>query len=238
MKPIVFSTFILLCLLHINNSTAQINKEYSGKEFTTSLMQDSCMFSTNGQNDFFILEPGYRLQWEGIHKKDTTRLLITVLNETRKIGNTETRVVEENESVNGKTIEISRNFFAFCKQTIGIYYVGEEVDIYKNGKIVSHEGAWVAEVANKPGLAMPGLQLLGSRYYQEIAPGLAMDRAEIISMNETMETPAGKFSNVLKILETTTMEPGDKSYKFYAPKIGLLKDGQLLLTKYGFITDQ
>lgn len=176
-------------------------------------MQDSCSFMTTGRNSFFILEPGYQLVLEGIELNDTSRLVITVLNETKIIGGVETRIVEENESVNRKTVEISRNFFAFCKQTGIVYYFGEEVDIYKNGNIVNHEGAWIAEGKNKAGIALPGLVLLGSRYYQEIVPGIAMDRAEIVSISDMLETPAGKYNNVLKIVETSPLEPKDISYK-------------------------
>lgn len=167
--------------------------------------------------------------------KEKIRLVITVLNETKRIGQTDTRIVEENESVNGETVEISRNFFSFCKQTSSIFYFGEEVDIYKNGKITSHEGAWIAGGKNKPGIIMPGQVIPGARYYQEIAPGVAMDRAEIIGSDENIETPAGIFSNCLKIEETTPLEPKIKEYKFHAPGIGLIRDANLLLVKYGFI---
>jgi hypothetical protein len=233
MKSIILSAVSLLSVTGGYNCAAQ--NKHAGKEFTTSFMQDSCSFFSTGRNPYFILEPGYRLQLEGIEKNDTTRLVITVLYQTKKIGNIETRIVEENESVNGKTVEISRNFFAFCKQTGSIFYFGEEVDIYKDGKIVSHDGAWVAEGNNKAGIALPGIVLSGSRYYQEIAPGIAMDRAEIVSTSEMLETPAGKFTNVLKIEETTPVEQKDKSYKFYAPGIGLIQDDKLVLTKFGFI---
>lgn len=201
------------------------------RQFTEDLMQDKCTFETSGRNQYFILEPRYQLVLEG----KNARLVITVLNETKKIGNVETRIVEENESKNGKTVEISRNFFAFCRENAGIYYFGEEVDVYKDGKIVNHEGAWTAEGNNKPGLAMPGMTFLGARYYQETAPGIAMDRAEIISASETKNTPAGNFTNCLKTEETTPLEPKEKEYKFYAPGIGLIQDEDLLLTKYGFI---
>lgn len=207
----------------------------SGKLFTESLLQDSCTFITTGRNTYFILEPGYRLILEGTDGKDSVRLVITVLNETKKVGAVETRVVEEHESVNGKTVEVSRNYFAFCKENSSIYYFGEEVDIYKDGKITSHDGAWLATGNNKPGILMPGLLLLGARYYQEIAPGIAMDRAEIISITEKTSTPAGNFSSVLKTEETTPLEPKSRDFKLYAPGIGLIKDGVLLLVKYGFI---
>ena len=39
----------------------------------------------------------------------------------------------------------------------------------------------------KPGIVMPGSFLLGSRYYQEIAPDVAMDRAENIGVGLTVE---------------------------------------------------
>ena len=202
------------------------------KQFSEDLMQKDCTFESSGRNQYFILETGYQLTLEN---KTGGKLVITVLNETRKIGNVETRIVEENESENGKTVEISRNFFAVCKQTGSIYYFGEETDIYKNGKATRGEDSWTAEGNNKAGVAMPGLVLLGARYYQEIAPGVAMDRAEIISTSESKTTPAGTFTNCLKTEETTPLEPREKEYKFYAPGIGLIQDEDLLLTKYGFV---
>ena len=202
------------------------------RQFTEDLMQKGCQFEMTGRNQYFILEPGYQLTLEN---KKGGKLVITVLNETRKIGNVETRIVEENESENGKTIEISRNFFAVCKENGSVYYFGEETDLYKNGKVTRGEDSWIAEGANRAGVAMPGLVLLGARYYQEIAPKVAMDRAEIVSLNERKQTPAGTFTNCLKTEETTPLEPKDREYKFYAPGIGLIQDEDLLLTKYGFI---
>ncbi len=225
-----------LCLVFLSlyiNSLAQ--NEPAGKQFTESFMQDSCSFQTMGHNNFFILEPGYQLVLEGMEGKDKRKLVITVLNETKKIGNVETRIVEENESVNGKTVEISRNFFAFCKQTGSVFYFGEEVDMYKNDKIINHEGSWIAEGNNKAGIMMPGIVLIGARFYNEIAPGVALDRVEIISLKDTLQTPAGTFLNCIKTEETTPLEPKAKEYKLYTPGIGLIKDGDLMLTKYGFV---
>jgi hypothetical protein len=42
---------------------------------------------------------------------------------------------------------------------------------------------------------MHGTPKLGMKYYQEIASRVAMDRAEIVSLNDTCKTPAGTFSN-------------------------------------------
>lgn len=235
MKKLFVLLIVLIAFTLTFSTNAQNKNRTESKVFTESLMQDKCQFVTTGNNDYFILEPGYQQILESKEGKNFTRLIISVLNETRKIGNIETRIVEENESLNGQIIEISRNYFAFCKQTSSIYYFGEDVDIFKDGKIVDHSGAWIAEGNNKSGVVMPGLILLGARYYQEIAPGIAMDRAEIISTSETIDTPAGKFTRVLKTEETTPLEPLNKEIKLYAPGIGLIKDENLLLVKYGFI---
>ena len=75
-------------------------------------------------------------------------------------------------------------------------------------------------------------QMLRARYYQEVAPGVALDRAEVVSLTDTLKQPAGNFANCLKIEETTPLKAG-KEYKYYAPGIGLVQDDTLKLVKYG-----
>jgi hypothetical protein len=214
---------------------AEDEKGESGEgSWTTSFTVDEADLVPTGRNPYFILEPGYQLHFEGREDGKPVTLTITVLDETKKVGNVTTRVVEEREMKGGHVVEVSRNFFALCKRTNNVYYFGEDVDIYKGGKVVGHEGAWLAgEGGARFGLAMPGSPLLGARYYQEIAPERAMDRAEVVSLSETMETPAGKFANVLKTVETTPLEPGEKEAKYYAAGVGLLKDGPMRLVRHG-----
>lgn len=195
----------------------------------------TCTLVTTGRNQFFILEPGFQLVLEG--GRET--LKITVLDETVDVDGIQTRVVEEREWRNGELTEVSRNFFALCEETEDVFYFGEEVDMYSGGKLASHSGAWRAGERNaKPGIIMPGNPGLGMKYYQEIAPGVAMDRAEIVSLNEVLNTPAGNFSECLKTQEGTALNPLEKEYKTYAPGIGLIQDQNLLLTEYGFTDSQ
>src|SRR5262249_55482164 len=85
----------------------------------------------------------------------------------------------------------------------------------------------------KFGLMMPGQPLLRARFYEVIAPKVAMDRAEIVSLTETVKTPAGEFTNCLKIEETTPLDPDYKECAYYARGIGLIREGDLKLVKYG-----
>jgi hypothetical protein len=199
-------------------------------EWTSVFRLEKGDLSSTGRNPYFILEPGYQL----VLKSADTELTVTVLDETRNVDGVETRIVEEREVEDGRLIEVSRNCYAISKTNGGVFYFGEDVDAYDSQGKVSHGGSWHAgENGARAGLMMPGLPLLGARYYQEVAPGIAMDRAEIVSVSESFKCPAGTFSDVLKVEETTPLEPGAKEYKLYAAGVGLVKDGDLVLVSHG-----
>ena len=191
---------------------------------------NKAVLASTGRNDYFILEPGRRLELAG----GDTRLVVTVLNATERVDGVTTRVVEEREWENGKLIEVSRNFFAIDQKPGDVYYFGEDVDMYRDGKVVSHEGAWRSGAKGaKFGLMMPGKPAVGRAFYQEIAPKVAMDRAKVVSLSQRVKTPEGTFNDCLKIEETTPLEPGVKEYKYYASGVGLIQDADLKLVKRG-----
>lgn len=220
--------FVALVLSAVTMVAGCSPSPVQNKKWTNSFDQEHCTFASTGRNRFFVLQPGHQLILESPREK----VVITVLDETRKIGDVETRIVEEREEENGQLKEISRNFFAVCKEHGDVFYFGEEVDEYKDGRIVAHSGAWRADKENsKAGIMMPGTVLLGARHYQEIAP-TAKDRAEIVADDVGMETPAGIFRNCLRVEETSGLDPAEKGCKTYAPDVGLIQDEDLLLTSY------
>ena len=185
--------------------------------------------SNNGEAKFFILRPGFQT----ILTSQNEQLTITVLDETRVIGGITTRVVEEREEKKGSLYEVSRNFFTIDQETGDAFYFGEEVDFYENGVIVGHKGEWLAyENDNKPGLIMPGNPVVGMKYYQEMAQGVAMDRAEVIDVSAVFTSQAGEFEDCLITKESSKIEPGTEQ-KTYCPGIGLVQDQSLLLASYG-----
>jgi uncharacterized membrane protein YkoI len=176
-----------------------------------------------GKNPYFSLEPGHK----ATYKENQTTLTITVLNETKVVDGVTTRIIEEREEKNGKPLEISRNYFAIDKKTNDVYYFGEDVDEYKGDK-VSHGGAWLSGVKGaRFGLMMPGKLKVGDKFYQEMAPKQAMDRAEIVSLDQEMKTPAGTFKCVY-MKESSPLEMGT-SKKWYATGVGLVKDDGFVL---------
>ena len=55
----------------------------------------------------------------------------------------------------------------------------------------------------------------GDKYYQELAPKKAMDRVEIVSIDEKVKTPVGTYEKCVHVRETTPLE-NDVSEKWYA----------------------
>lgn len=204
--------------------------------WTETLVCPDEAFTNAGRNAFFILEPGYQLVLAGKQDGEQTEVTITVLNETRDINGVSTRVVEERETADGKLAEVSRNFHAVGVSTHNAYYFGEDVDIYGADGKVTHEGTWREGIGGaKHGVMLPGAIKVGDRYYQERAPGVAQDRAENVSTNQTFKTIDGTFKNCLKTKETTPVEPDSIEYKLYAPGVGLVQDGHLKLVKHGLV---
>jgi len=209
-------------------------------QFTTDFRLQDCQFQTEGVNPYFLLTPGRKLVLQSEDETETVE--ITVLEDLELIssvpglGDVTTRVVEERETADGVLIEVSRNFFAICGGRNDVVYFGEDVDIFNPDNTVTHEGQWRAGQPDEnglaePGVIMPGTFLLGSRYFQEIADGIALDRAEHVEMGLDIETDAGDFHDCVRIVETTPLEPKSESEKIYCPGVGLVVDSDVQLVE-------
>jgi hypothetical protein len=218
---------------------------WAAPKFTSDFLLERCTWSAWGrENPYFSLRPGRQLVLEGEEDGAEIRAEVTVLKQLETISFVTTRgvpitlkarVVEEREFEDGVIIEVSRNWFARCVETSDIFYFGEEVDIFEDGVLVGHEGAWRAgEDGAQPGIIIPATFLLGARYFQEIAPGVAEDRGENVNMGLTVTVPAGTFTNCVEVEESSPLSSG-KDTKVYCPVIGLVKDEALQLVEHGVV---
>ena len=121
-------------------------------QWQTSFPVEKSRLGPTGANRYFVLQPGYRLHYA--HGGNTS--VTSVLDETKLIDGVTTRVVEDRETKNGQLVELTRDYYAIDSQTGDVYYFGEEVDVYKNGKVTGHEGSWLSGVNGaKFGLMVP-----------------------------------------------------------------------------------
>ena len=213
----------------------------AGDGFTRQFPIASCDFGPTGGNAYFKLAVNRQLYLSNVRClqagdcDELEELWITMLPETRAVsfdhaGTTRTvrtRVMEEYETADGEVEEVSRNYVADCNPTNDVYYFGEDVE---DGDGEPLPDGWLAgRHGARPGILMPDRAfLLGSRYYQEIAPN-AKDRGEHTAMGLEVEVPAGVFRNCVEVTETTPLEPGEESFKTYCPHVGLVRDDDLEL---------
>jgi hypothetical protein len=203
---------------------------------------DRNTFTLDIDNPYLPLRVGQTWVYSGVEEGETLGLRIEVLNETQPLygGTVATRVVRETEWADAdgdgridrreELIEVSRNFFAQT-QAGTVCYFGEEVDIYEDGVIVSHEGAWRADApGNAPGIFIPAAPSSGMSFQQEVAPGVAEDEAQIVGSG-TVTVPAGTFTDTIRVREFNPLDQ-DKGYKIYARGVGLIVDGPLELISY------
>jgi hypothetical protein len=164
-----------------------------------------------------------------------TRVESRVLPKTDRVAGVEVTVVEDKAFNNGELVESTLDYFAQHRDG-SVYYFGETVDEYEGGKIVSHEGQWLAgEGKNREGVFMPAQPTLGQVFEQEKAPGVAEDTSTIVAVDQSVSTPAGSFKGCVK---TEDFSPLDKEteFKYYCPGAGVVREefpgGHLDLISY------
>jgi hypothetical protein len=135
----------------------------------------------------------------------------------------ETLAVEDREfDSSGNLTEATLDYFAQDDEG-NVYYLGEDVDEYKDGTISGHGGAWLfGKDTPNLGLLMPAHPKVGDRFKSENAAPITWEADEVMSISETATVAAGTFLNCVKIKESD--DAGDTEYKIYATNVGCVKE--------------
>jgi hypothetical protein len=151
------------------------------------------------------------------------RVEMTVLPETKTIAGIEATVVEVMEYADGELTERTLDYYAQHRDGT-VYYLGEDVDVYDDGEIVGHEGAWLAgESKNQPGVYMPANLEVGQVFEQERAPGVAEDQSTVTAVGESLETRAGTYEDCI-VAEDLDPLSGEEGQKIYCPGVGIARE--------------
>lgn len=189
-------------------------------EETYNPMVNPVDYSIKIDNPLFKFPIGKEMTFETKSEDGLERIEIRVRGETRVIMGVETLVYNDRVFLNGQLIEETQDYIAQDKLG-NVWYFGEEVDNYEDGKLKDHHGAWLAGVKGAmPGIWMKAKQVVGDSYRQEYYKGEAEDWAKVVSTDETVTVPAGTFKNCTKIYEWTPLEPDSKAHKFYCAEAG------------------
>ena len=169
-------------------------------------------------NPFFPLVQGNEWVYEEVEG-----LIVTerVTGETKTILGVNCTVVTVTEREDGKLLERTKDYYA--QDVAGnVWYLGEDSRARLEDGGWTTEGTWRAGVDGAiPGIIMLADPQIGDTYDQEGAPGVAEDRAEVLSLTATADVPFGSFTNLL-LTEDINPLTGDVERKFLAPDIGLI----------------
>jgi hypothetical protein len=172
-------------------------------------------------NPYWPMAPGSRWVFtETDFEGGEQRIVITVTDRKREIQGIQATVVRDTVTEDGELVEDTFDWFAQDKDGT-LWYLGEDTTEYENGKAVTKEGSWETGVDGaEAGVFLPADPEVGMTYRQEYRAGEAEDHARILSLDERVEVPAGKYTGVLMTKDYTPLQPDALEHKFYAKGVG------------------
>jgi hypothetical protein len=179
--------------------------KFNAKNFTEGTLVD---------NPYLTYEPGTVFTYE-VRNEDgklTEIRTVTVEETTKPItidGVTINCIIVTDEvrlAKNNKLVEVASDYFA-QDNSGNVWYFGEDVKNYQNGKFVDTEGSWIAGTDGaEPGIVMLADPKIGATYDQENAPEIAEDFATVKDLNATTTLEA--FDTTLNdLLQTEDINP-------------------------------
>ncbi|MDQ3587106.1 MAG: hypothetical protein M3375_01955 [Actinomycetota bacterium] len=232
-KPITSALGVLAAGLALAACGNGAESTRSAKASGSSLPQGSekvdlnpADFTTNIDNPYWPMKPGSKWVFRESDTEGTKeKVVVEVTDKIKKIANgVEARVIRDTVSEDGVPVEVTDDWYAQDKAG-NIWYLGEYVSNYKNGKVTDHGGSFEAGVKGaEAGVAMPASPKPGMSYRQEYFKGEAEDRGAVVTVGkEKVEVPLGFYDkHVLMTRDLVPTEPKVQELKFYAPGVGPL----------------
>src|SRR5437899_7813054 len=181
---------------------------------------DPANFVRHVTNPFFPLPPGQTFVYEGHTKDGFVHNDFIVTRKTKVILGVTCTEVHDVVYLDGELAEDTLDWYAQDNQG-NVWYFGESTAEFENGRPVTVEGSFTAGVnGDKPGIIMEAHSVPGDFYRQEFALANAEDNALVVSLDATVNVPAGLFHHCLKTKETTPLEPDALEHKYYAAGAG------------------
>ena len=220
-------TAALICTAQAMPAAAQTLPEFVPGNFATAVA-----------NPYFPLEPGqsHTIAGTGVVEGETVteHAVLTVLGAGPVIMGVMTVVMLDEAFENGVIVERTFDYYA-TDQDGNVWYMGEDVTNFRYDGAGGFTGtdtdsAWRAGVNGAlPGIAMPAVPAVGVSLFQEHAPGEdAMDYAEILLLDAEVTGPAGRFVDVIKMFEGSTVDPEQREFKYWAAGYGMIRAEEAL----------
>jgi hypothetical protein len=172
-------------------------------------------------NQLFPMSELQQVVQLGIDGGLSLRVEVTLLPETRTIEwerrQVETLVSQFVSYRDGRILEVAYDYFAQADDG-SVWYFGELVDNYGDGRVANHSGAWLAGEDGPPGMIMPAEPRQDDVYHPENIPGVVFEEVTVLETGVVTDGPSGEISGAIRV-EEHLME-GSVEQKIFAPGYG------------------
>ena len=207
---------------------AEGNQSFAVGEFTieeNSAEIDPAAFSATVDNAYLPLPPGAKWEYEVVTADGAIdRLEIEVLSDAKSVLGIDTTSVRETLYVDDVIEENTVSWYA-QDDSGNVWLLGELDEGYEDGELVETQ-TWEAGIDSAvPGIVMPGETQIGGEFRVNFLigqNGAVTDRGRVAAVDETVEIPAGSFTDVLLIERTNNLQPHLIDRKYYAVDVGLV----------------
>jgi hypothetical protein len=154
------------------------------------------------------------------------RTEVTLLPETKPIewgGKTvETAVSQYVAYLDGRIHEVALDWYAQADDG-SVWYFGEDVFNYEDGRVVDTEGTWIAGDETPAAMIMPAKPVVGDVYRPENAPEVVFEEVRVEKVDQTVPGPSGNISGAIEVSELHM--DGKREGKVFAPGYGEFSTG-------------
>jgi hypothetical protein len=154
------------------------------------------------------------------------RTEVTLLPETKPIewgGKTvDTAVIKYVAYLDGRIHEVALDWYAQADDG-SVWYFGEDVFNYEDGKVADTEGTWIASDETPAAMIMPAKPAVGNVYRPENAPGVVFEEVRVEKIDQTVAGPSGDISGAIEVMELHM--DGTNEGKVFAPGYGEFSTG-------------
>jgi hypothetical protein len=154
------------------------------------------------------------------------RTEVTLLPETKPIewgGKTvDTAVIQYVAYLDGRIHEVALDWYAQADDG-SVWYFGEDVFNYEDGRVADTEGTWIAGDVTPAAMIMPAKPAVGNVYRPENAPEVVFEEVRVEKIDQDVAGPNGNISGAIEVSELHM--DGKREGKIFAPGYGEFSTG-------------
>jgi hypothetical protein len=134
----------------------------------------------------------------------------------------DTAIIQYVAYLDGRIHEVAIDWYAQADDG-SVWYFGEDVFNYEDGKVADTKGTWVAGDTTPAAMIMPAQPRIGNVYRPENAPGIAFEEVRVDKADQSIAGPSGNISGAIEVNELHM--DGTREGKVFAPGYGEFSTG-------------